>query len=144
MLSIIWRATVSLLPLLAAPMSLMPSKIITFFTPLCIRMSRSKRSLASAPKPPGTVTRLLPMPRFSTPWLVILCFSCSISDITSGHRFWALSVEHLPSVMELPMMAMALMLVLIVYTSIPLMLYQWFSRKAFSKLEWALVTPFMI
>ena len=61
-----------------------------------------------------------------------------------SHRFWALSVEHLPSVMELPMMAMALMLVLIVYTSIPLMLYQWFSRKAFSKLEWALVTPFMI
>ena len=29
-----------------------------------------------------------------------LSAKASISDITSGHRFWALSVEHLPSVME--------------------------------------------
>ena len=99
---------------------------------------------AKAPNPPGTTTRLLPMPRLSTPWLVILYFSWSISDMTSGQRFWALSVEHFPSVMELPMMAMLLRSVLIVYMSMLLMLYQWFSRKAFSKLEWALVTPFMI
>ena len=114
--------------------------MITARSPLCPKISRSKRSFPGCPKPTERI-RLSPIPRFNTPIFGLFdsCSPFSTADIKSGQRSCAFVTQPFPSVILLP--RIATLEAEASRTSIAEILNQWSSLKAVEKSVLAFVTP---